>query len=134
MGGVELELAATQRCKFQLITLAAAALALATAGRAVAVASARSIADAAAQPATAITLAAASAAALAAAAYPALSTILCTAILALVGHKGLMQCLTAGPELPNGHRLGNCEAFWVRLHADGRVSPLYATFARAPPY
>ena len=43
--------------------------------------------------------------------------------LALVGHKGLMQCLTAGPDLPNGHRLGNCEAFLVRLHADGRVSP-----------
>ena len=43
--------------------------------------------------------------------------------LALVGHKGLMQCLTAGPDLPSGHRLGNCEAFWVRLHADGRVSP-----------
>ena len=62
LGGVELELAATQRCKFQLITLAAAALALATAGRAVAVASARSITDAAAQPATATTLAAAAAA------------------------------------------------------------------------
>ena len=51
--------------------------------------------------------------------------------LALVGHKGLMQCLTAGADLPNGHRLGNCEAFWVRLHADGRVSPLYATSAHA---
>ena len=47
--------------------------------------------------------------------------------LALVGHKGLMQCLTAGADLPSGHRLGNCEAFWVRLHADGRVCPLYAT-------
>jgi broad specificity phosphatase PhoE len=52
--------------------------------------------------------------------------------LALVGHKGLMQCLTAGADLPNGHRLGNCEAFWVRLHADGRVCPLYATSAAQP--
>ena len=40
------------------------------------------MADAAAQPATAITLAAAAATALAAVAYPALSTILCTTILA----------------------------------------------------
>ena len=63
------------------VTLAAATLALANAGRAV-VASARSMADAAAQPATAITLAAAAATTLAAVAYPALSTILCTTILA----------------------------------------------------
>ena len=43
--------------------------------------------------------------------------------LALVGHKGFLQCFTAGPDLPNGHRLGNCEAFWVRLMTDGRVVP-----------
>ena len=42
--------------------------------------------------------------------------------MALVGHKGFTQCFTAGSELPKGHRLGNCEAIWVRLHADGSVT------------
>ena len=33
--------------------------------------------------------------------------------LALVGHKGFLQCFTAGAAVPKGRRLGNCEALWV---------------------
>ena len=41
--------------------------------------------------------------------------------LALVGHKGFFQCFTAGPSMPKGQSLGNCDMVWVQLLADGTV-------------
>ena len=41
--------------------------------------------------------------------------------LALVGHKGFFQCLTASPSMPKGHSLGNCDTVWVRLLPDGTI-------------
>lgn len=41
--------------------------------------------------------------------------------LALVGHKGFFQCLSASPSLPKGHSLGNCDTVWVRLLPDGSI-------------